>query len=203
MCVHARDAIDECIAEIERARLDFSNAVFHCFAGSPEKLAELNERGARASFTGIITYRNAGEMRAAMLAQGLGKLMLETDAPYLAPVPRRGKTANPQCLPTPRGRRRKSSAFRPNTLRQRRRKTRRNFSIFRKNNRTLRAACGNQKAAKSDAPRKKVRPERPKQIRPPAGLRGGAGFAFCAGQTIPLRVRRTRRVRAVSTCRCR
>lgn len=98
VCVHARGAIDECIAEIERARLDFSNAVFHCFAGSPEKLAELNERGARASFTGIITYRNAGEMRAAMLAQGLGKLMLETDCPYLAPVPRRGKTCEPAML---------------------------------------------------------------------------------------------------------
>ena len=98
VCVHARDAIDECIAEIERARLDFSDAVFHCFAGSPEKLAELNERGARASFTGIITYKSAGEMRAAMLAQGLEKLMLETDCPYLAPVPHRGKTCEPAML---------------------------------------------------------------------------------------------------------
>ena len=95
VCVHARDSLADCIAEIERAKLDFSNVVFHCFAGTPQRLRELNERGARGSFTGIITYKSAGEMREAMLAQGLEKLMLETDCPYLAPAPHRGKTCEP------------------------------------------------------------------------------------------------------------
>ena len=95
VCVHARDSLADCIAEIERAKLDFSNVVFHCFAGTPQQLRELNERGARGSFTGIITYKSAGEMREAMLAQGLEKLMLETDCPYLAPAPHRGKTCEP------------------------------------------------------------------------------------------------------------
>ena len=91
ICVHARESVGDCIAQIAAAGVDFSRVVFHCYAGTAEELAEINGLGARASFTGIITYKSAGEMRRAMLAQGLGRLMLETDCPYLAPVPFRGK----------------------------------------------------------------------------------------------------------------
>ena len=59
----------------------------------------LNSRGGRASFTGIITYKNAEEMRQTMLLQGLSKIMFETDCPYLAPVPLRGKPNEPSYIP--------------------------------------------------------------------------------------------------------
>lgn len=90
ICVHARSSVADCVELIERSGTDFSRVVFHCYAGTAKELRAINERGARASFTGIITYKSAAEMREAMKAQGLAKLMLETDCPYLAPVPLRG-----------------------------------------------------------------------------------------------------------------
>ncbi len=98
VCIHARSAVRESIEAIEKSNLDFQNVVFHCFAGSVEELLELNERGARASFTGIITYKSADEMRNAMKAQPLNLLMLETDCPYLAPIPKRGQICEPSML---------------------------------------------------------------------------------------------------------
>ena len=99
VCVHARNAVRETINTIEVSNLPFSNVVFHCFSGTKEEIIELNERGARASFTGIITYKNAEEMRQAMLTQPLELLMFETDCPYLAPTPHRGKKCEPSMLP--------------------------------------------------------------------------------------------------------
>jgi len=95
VCVHARDAFEECVAEMSKLGVDFSKAVFHCFSGSEADIRRLNELGGRGSFTGIITYKNAGEMRRAMLAQGIDRLMLETDCPYLSPAPNRGKRCEP------------------------------------------------------------------------------------------------------------
>ena len=72
--------------------------VFHCFSGNLEEVKELNSLGGRASFTGIITFKNAALMREVMLSQGLDKLMLETDCPYLAPTPLRGKENEPSYI---------------------------------------------------------------------------------------------------------
>jgi TatD DNase family protein len=58
-------------------------------------MRELNRRGGRGSFTGIVTYKNAESIRQAAVAQGLGRMMVETDAPYLAPEPHRGKRNEP------------------------------------------------------------------------------------------------------------
>ena len=58
----------------------------------------LNERGGRASFTGIITYKKSEIIKKAALKQGLDLLMLETDAPYLSPEPCRGKLNEPSHL---------------------------------------------------------------------------------------------------------
>ena len=69
--------------------------VFHCFANGPEEVKALNERGGVASFTGIVTYKNAEAVRASVAQQGLEHVMIETDAPYLAPVPHRGKANEP------------------------------------------------------------------------------------------------------------
>jgi TatD DNase family protein len=58
-------------------------------------MAELTRRGGCGSFTGILTYKSAENVRAAAKAQGLARFMLETDAPYLTPMPHRGKPNEP------------------------------------------------------------------------------------------------------------
>jgi TatD DNase family protein len=72
--------------------------VFHCFTEGPAEMAELAKRGGVGSFTGIITYKSAGNVREAALTQGLDRLMIETDAPYLTPMPHRGKPNEPAFL---------------------------------------------------------------------------------------------------------
>ena len=108
VCIHARskksascgrNAVMDCSGEIERADVKFSNVVFHCYAGTPGELSALNEAGARASFTGIITFKNSEEMRQALKRQGLDLLMLETDSPFLSPSPLRGKPNEPANIP--------------------------------------------------------------------------------------------------------
>ena len=93
--VHSRGAASECIQLIDDVGFDWSRVVFHCFADGPDLMAELNSRGGRGSFTGIVTYKNARNVRDAALTQGLDRLMVETDAPYLTPVPHRGKGNEP------------------------------------------------------------------------------------------------------------
>jgi TatD DNase family protein len=61
-------------------------------------MTELLQRGGFGSFTGVLTYKSAENVRAAALAQGLGRFMLETDAPYLTPMPHRGKPNEPAYL---------------------------------------------------------------------------------------------------------
>jgi TatD DNase family protein len=95
LVVHSRGAFAECVEMIDGSGVDWGRVVFHCFGEGPAEIAELGRRGGRGSFTGILTYKNADNVRAAAKAQGLGRLMVETDAPYLAPVPHRGKTNEP------------------------------------------------------------------------------------------------------------
>jgi len=96
--VHSRGAFRECVELVDEAGADWSRVVFHCFTEGPEEMAELGRRGGWGSFTGIITYKTAAAVRAAARAQGLGRLMLETDAPYLTPLPHRGKPNEPAYL---------------------------------------------------------------------------------------------------------
>lgn len=98
LVVHSRGAFAECVAMIDVAGLDWSRVVFHCFTEGPPEMAELTKRGGFGSFTGVITYKNADPVRAAALAQGLDRLMIETDAPYLTPMPHRGKPNEPAYL---------------------------------------------------------------------------------------------------------
>jgi len=69
--------------------------VFHCFVGTVAELEEVIALGSYVSFTGILTFKNAAEIRTALAASPLDRLMLETDSPYLAPVPYRGKRCEP------------------------------------------------------------------------------------------------------------
>lgn len=93
--VHSRGAFFECVEMVDASGVEWERVVFHCFTEGAAEMAELQRRGGWGSFTGIITYKTAEAVRAAAVAQGLDRLMLETDAPYLAPMPHRGKPNEP------------------------------------------------------------------------------------------------------------
>ena len=73
--------------------------VFHCFSGSPEMAAELLKRGWYLGFDGPITYKNAKRAPEVAAITPLDRILVETDAPYLTPVPYRGKRNDSRYLP--------------------------------------------------------------------------------------------------------
>lgn len=93
--IHSRSSFHDCVQLIDESGIDWKKVVFHCFVEGPEEVNIINARGGRASFTGIITYKTAEAVRQAALTQGLDHLMIETDSPYLTPVPYRGKENRP------------------------------------------------------------------------------------------------------------
>jgi TatD DNase family protein len=95
LIVHSRGAFQESVEMIDASGVDWARVVYHCFSEGAAEIAELNRRGGRGSFTGILTYKKADDVRAAVKAQGLARLMVETDAPWLAPMPHRGKSNEP------------------------------------------------------------------------------------------------------------
>ena len=70
-------------------------AVFHCFVGTPEQMREIVGNGSLVSFTGILTFKNGQGIRETLSATPHDRFMLETDSPFLAPVPYRGKRCEP------------------------------------------------------------------------------------------------------------
>ncbi len=86
----AFDTIQQMLPYADRVR-----GVFHCFVDTPEFMRQVVEMGSLVSFTGIITFKNAVSVRETLKETALEDLMLETDCPYLAPVPYRGKRAEP------------------------------------------------------------------------------------------------------------
>ena len=95
LVVHSRGAFQESVEMIDASGVEWWRVVFHCFTEGEAEMGELMRRGGFGSFTGVITYKNATNVRAAAKAQGLGRLMIETDAPYLTPMPHRGKPNEP------------------------------------------------------------------------------------------------------------
>ncbi len=93
--VHSRGAFPECVAMIDASGVAWERVVLHCFTEGEPEMRELMRRGGVGSFTGILTYKSADLVRAAAKAQGLARFMLETDAPYLTPMPHRGKPNEP------------------------------------------------------------------------------------------------------------
>lgn len=82
------------VAEV-RERAGRVRAQFHCYLGAWEEAAPLVAEGHRISFTGVVTYKNAAGAAACAAAAADGSFFLETDAPYLAPVPHRGRRCEP------------------------------------------------------------------------------------------------------------
>lgn len=89
LVIHTRSAWDETF-EILRAETPPERTVFHCFTGGPGEAEKCLELGALLSFSGIVTFPSAPELREAAAMCPLDRMMVETDAPYLAPVPHRG-----------------------------------------------------------------------------------------------------------------
>ena len=95
--VHDREAHGDSL----RIVLDYPGlrGVFHCFSGSPEMAAELMKRGWYLGFDGPITYKNAKRAPEVAAVTPLERIVVETDAPYMAPVPMRGKRNDSRYLP--------------------------------------------------------------------------------------------------------
>ena len=87
--VHDREAHADSLAIIRK--FPEVKGVFHCFSGSAEMAKELVKLGWMISFTGVLTYKNARKTVEAAEAVPIESIMIETDAPYMAPVPHRGK----------------------------------------------------------------------------------------------------------------
>jgi len=92
--IHQRDAWDDTL-DLLRPYTGKLRGVFHCFGGTPEAAAELAAMGHLVSFTGIVTFKNAALVQETAQAVAPDGYMVETDCPYLAPVPFRGKTCEP------------------------------------------------------------------------------------------------------------
>jgi len=92
--VHQRESWDACLEVIApwQGRL---RVVFHCFGGSYGQAMTLIEQGHLVSFTGIVSFKNAVQVQDTVRRIPSGSFMLETDCPYLAPVPHRGKRCEP------------------------------------------------------------------------------------------------------------
>jgi len=87
--IHSRKATDDTLAMIADSQLDASRFVFHCFTEPPEECQRVLDAGCMVSFTGIVTYKNAPEVRASAKLVPADRIMIETDAPYLSPEPHR------------------------------------------------------------------------------------------------------------------
>lgn len=89
--LHCREAFDDLIPVLRESGLDPTRMVFHCFTGTPSDARKALDLGAMISFTGVLTYRNAPEVREAAAIVPLDRVLVETDAPFLSPEPVRGK----------------------------------------------------------------------------------------------------------------
>ena len=96
--IHSRNAFADCVHLIDESGVNWEKVVFHCFSEGVPQIEQLMERGGTASFTGILTFKKNEQLREVALRQGIENLMIETDSPYLAPEPRRGKMNEPAFL---------------------------------------------------------------------------------------------------------
>jgi TatD DNase family protein len=101
--VHSRDADEEILKELTEHAADWTGApdaigVLHCFTGGPEYAIRLLDLGFYISFSGILTFKKAEDIRAAAAIVPEDRLLLETDAPFLAPEPFRGLRNEPFML---------------------------------------------------------------------------------------------------------
>jgi len=95
--IHDREAHGDCMALV-RSYPELTGA-FHCFSGSAEMAKELLDRGWYLGFTGVITFKNARKALEVLEMCPLDRILIETDCPYMAPVPHRGERNDSRLLP--------------------------------------------------------------------------------------------------------
>lgn len=94
--IHSRDANDETVAILsEECFYDGFRGIMHCFGGTPQMARELLEIGFLISFAGNVTFKKAENLRESARVVPLDRLLIETDCPFLTPVPLRGKRNEP------------------------------------------------------------------------------------------------------------
>lgn len=98
LVIHTRDAWDDTFAVLGETGVP-SRTIFHCFTGGPDEARRALDIGALLSFSGIVTFKGAPEVQAAATLCPLDRMLVETDSPYLAPVPHRGKPNRPAWVP--------------------------------------------------------------------------------------------------------
>lgn len=103
LVIHTRSASDDTLAilkeEGEDGRAGAAGGVFHCFTESAAVAQAALELGFYISFSGILTFKSAQDLREVAAWVPLERMLIETDSPYLAPMPHRGKTNNPSYVP--------------------------------------------------------------------------------------------------------
>ena len=92
--IHQRDSLEDTLAQLEPFA-ERERGVFHCFANDAATMRRILALGSLVSFTGILTFKNGQNIRDTLAATPMDKFMLETDCPFLAPVPYRGQRCEP------------------------------------------------------------------------------------------------------------
>lgn len=98
LVIHTREAWDGTF-DVLAAEGVPERTVFHCFSGGPDEARRCLDLGASLSFSGIVSFPSAADLRAAAAICPADRLLVETDSPYLAPVPHRGKRNTPAWVP--------------------------------------------------------------------------------------------------------
>lgn len=95
LVIHTRKAVDDTLSIMREEGVERTGGVLHCFTESLEMAFAAIEMGFYISFSGIVTFKNALELKEVVKQIPLERMLIETDSPYLAPVPFRGKTNQP------------------------------------------------------------------------------------------------------------
>jgi TatD DNase family protein len=98
LVIHSREAWADTFAILDAEGVP-ERTVFHCFTGGPDEARACLDRGGHVSFSGIVTFPSAGDLRDAAALCPLERVLVETDSPYLAPVPHRGRPNRPSLVP--------------------------------------------------------------------------------------------------------
>jgi TatD DNase family protein len=95
LIIHSRDAAEDTLRILREENAAAVGGIMHCFVEDWETAQQAMEMGFYISFSGIVTFKNAKVLQAVAKQLPLERLLVETDSPYLAPVPHRGKTNQP------------------------------------------------------------------------------------------------------------
>ncbi|MDG0856388.1 TatD family hydrolase [Roseateles puraquae] len=99
LVIHTRASAADTLRVLDEEGGEAAGGVFHCFTETAEVALAAVERGYYISFSGIVSFKNAQDLRDLLKLLPLDRVLIETDSPYLAPVPYRGKTNTPAYVP--------------------------------------------------------------------------------------------------------